>query len=174
MIAAPARAAAPPKATVNTAAGLNKPVIFTSGLGGVAGWCVVHPFNTVAIRMNYVDGERGERRGAKGFIVRQRAHQQGGRRLAYAGLSALLPQIFYRRSDWPLRDHARASSKYTSRTCALIGASVAGGARLVVPVEVPRPHVQRRVSGGAATATRSVFDAMARIMSEEGPAAFCR
>ena len=32
---------------------LSKSVIFTtSGLGGVLGWIVVHPFNTLAVRMN--------------------------------------------------------------------------------------------------------------------------
>jgi hypothetical protein len=32
---------------------LSKGVIFsTSGLGGVLGWIVVHPFNTLAVRMN--------------------------------------------------------------------------------------------------------------------------
>ena len=32
---------------------LSKPVIFgTSGLGGILGWIVVHPFNTLAVRMN--------------------------------------------------------------------------------------------------------------------------
>jgi solute carrier family 25 oxoglutarate transporter 11 len=40
---------------------LGKPVIFaTSGLGGVLGWIVVHPFNTLAVRMNLsVMGESG-------------------------------------------------------------------------------------------------------------------
>ena len=32
---------------------LSKPVIFaTSGMGGVMGWCIVHPFNTLAVRIN--------------------------------------------------------------------------------------------------------------------------
>ena len=39
---------------------LSKGVIFgTSGLGGIAGWICVHPFNTLAVRMNLASMSAG-------------------------------------------------------------------------------------------------------------------
>ena len=184
MIAAPAEAAAPPKAAVNTAAGLSKPVIFaTSGLGGVAGWCVVHPFNTVAIRMNLAAGSAASGAAPKGFLsfASELISKEGVGSL-YAGLSAgCFRQIFYASARLGLFEIMRdASSKYrkpdfAQRFCL---ASVAGGAAALIscPVEVCLVRMSNDAAIPAAERRgyKGVFDAMARIMSEEGPAAFYR
>ena len=50
---------------------LSKSIIFgTSGLGGVLGWICVHPFNTLAVRMNLSSMQGGA---PKGFDKRRAA-----------------------------------------------------------------------------------------------------
>ena len=45
--------AASASASAAVPAPLSKTVVFTtSGLGGIFGWVIVHPFNTIAVRMN--------------------------------------------------------------------------------------------------------------------------
>ena len=61
-MAPPARGASVLEATksgtpIPAAKPLSKAVVFTtSGLGGILGWIVVHPFNTLAVRMNLSAG----------------------------------------------------------------------------------------------------------------------
>ena len=81
---------APAPAPVAAPAPLPKPVIFaTSGLGGVLGWCVVHPFNTIAVRSNLASAS-----GQK-FSLGEMLKKQGFMSL-YDGLSAgVARQVFY-------------------------------------------------------------------------------
>jgi solute carrier family 25 oxoglutarate transporter 11 len=67
-----------------------KSVIFTtSGIGGCLGWCVVHPFNTVAVRMNLASA--AGRTFTFGGMVKSQGFMS-----VYDGLSAgLLRQVFY-------------------------------------------------------------------------------
>ena len=76
---------------------LSKSVIFiSSGLGGVGGWMVVHPFNTVAVRSNLASAS-GQTFSIKGMIEKQ------GLMSVYDGLSAgLMRQVFYASSRFGL------------------------------------------------------------------------
>jgi solute carrier family 25 oxoglutarate transporter 11 len=87
-----ATAPAPPKA-----AELPKSVIFiTSGLGGMGGWMVVHPFNTVAVRSNLASAS-GQTFSLKGMIEKQ------GLMSVYDGLGAgVMRQVFYASSRFGL------------------------------------------------------------------------
>ena len=69
---------------------LSKGVIFaTSGLGGMLGWAVVHPFNTVAVRSNLASAA-GQTFSIKTMIEKQ------GLMSVYDGLSAgVMRQVFY-------------------------------------------------------------------------------
>ena len=76
---------------------LPKPVIFaTSGLGGMLGWAVIHPFNTVAVRSNLASAS------GKSFSLTEMAKKQGWMSV-YDGLSAgVTRQIFYATSRFGL------------------------------------------------------------------------
>ena len=78
-------------------ANLPKSVIFaSSGLGGVLGWCVVHPFNTVAVRMNLAAAS------GKTFSFGSMVKNQGLMSV-YDGLSAgIARQVFYASSRFGL------------------------------------------------------------------------
>jgi solute carrier family 25 oxoglutarate transporter 11 len=80
-----------------TPAELPKSVIFiSSGLGGMGGWMVVHPFNTVAVRSNLASAS-GQTFSLKGMIEKQ------GLMSVYDGLSAgLMRQVFYASSRFGL------------------------------------------------------------------------
>lgn len=80
-----------------TPAPLAKSVIFvTAGLGGVGGWMVVHPFNTIAVRSNLASAS-GQTFSIKGMIEKQ------GLMSVYDGLSAgILRQVFYASSRFGL------------------------------------------------------------------------
>lgn len=76
---------------------LPKSVVFgTAGVGGCLGWCVVHPFNTVAVRSNLASAA-GQTFSFRGMIERQ------GFMSVYDGLSAgILRQVFYATSRFGL------------------------------------------------------------------------
>jgi solute carrier family 25 oxoglutarate transporter 11 len=90
VLATSTTAAAPP-------ADLPKSVIFiSSGLGGMGGWMVVHPFNTVAVRSNLASAS-GQTFSFKGMIEKQ------GLMSVYDGLSAgVMRQVFYASSRFGL------------------------------------------------------------------------
>jgi solute carrier family 25 oxoglutarate transporter 11 len=61
----------------------------SSGLGGCMGWCVVHPFNTVAVRMSLASAS------GRTFNFKTMVEKQGWMSV-YDGLSAgLARQVFY-------------------------------------------------------------------------------
>ena len=74
-MAPPARGASVLEATksgtpIPAAKPLSKAVVFTtSGLGGILGWMVIHPVNTVAVRMN-ISGTTKSFSGFAGDIVK--------------------------------------------------------------------------------------------------------
>lgn len=80
-----------------TTKALPKSAIFvTAGLGGCAGWFVVHPFNTVAVRMNLASAA-GQTFSFSGMVEKQ------GLMSVYDGLSAgILRQVFYATSRFGL------------------------------------------------------------------------
>lgn len=80
-----------------TSATLPQTVIFaTSGLGGMLGWAIVHPFNTVAVRSNLASASGNK------FSLSEMAAKQGWMSV-YDGLSAgVLRQVFYATSRFGL------------------------------------------------------------------------
>jgi len=160
---------------------LSKPLVFaTSGLGGIFGWIVVHPFNTVAVRMNLANMAGGPPK-SLGVFTSEIISKEGVSSL-YAGIGAgCLRQVFYATSRLGLFETFRdiaAQYRKTDFAQRFTLASVSGGAAALIscPIEV----CLVRMSNDASMAPEkrrgytSVFDAIARITREEGPAAFYR
>jgi solute carrier family 25 oxoglutarate transporter 11 len=76
---------------------VSKAVIFaSSGLGGMLGWCIVHPANTVAVRANLAS-MRGQKFSFKAMV------KEHGWMSVYDGLSAgVMRQVFYASSRFGL------------------------------------------------------------------------
>lgn len=68
----------------------------TAGLGGLIGWVVVHPFNTLSIRMNLAGATPGAAAPTSFFRFAAGVVKNEGVLNLYSGLSAgLLRQLFY-------------------------------------------------------------------------------
>jgi len=169
--------------TVQPAAPLSKSVIFgTSGLGGVLGWICVHPFNTLAVRMNLSVMSSGGAPPAPFASFASDLIKREGVAGLYAGLGAgCLRQVFYATSRYGLFETFRdALAKYRKTDFAqrFATASVAGGCAALIscPVEVCLVRMSNDASQPEAARRnyKSVFDAGARIATEEGAAAFYR
>jgi solute carrier family 25 oxoglutarate transporter 11 len=76
---------------------LPKSLIFaSSGLGGMLGWTIVHPFNTVAVRSNLASAS------GQTFSLSEMGKKQGWMSV-YDGLSAgVMRQVFYATSRFGL------------------------------------------------------------------------
>jgi len=170
----------PPNRILATAADtqdISKGVIFaTAGLGGMLGWAIVHPANTLAVRMNLTP--RGQT-----FNLQQMLKDTGGIRGLYNGLSAgIMRQVFYASSRFGLfetfRDmlhEYRGKTDFASRVG--VGAVTGGiAAYLSCPMEVcvvrmsndmTLPKEERRNY-------TNVFNTASRIIKEEGVATFWR
>ncbi len=148
----------------------------TASLGGVMGWCVVHPFYLLSVRMSLAS-TTGQK-----FDLGATLKRDGVMSL-YDGLSAgCLRQVVYAGSRFGLyemfRDkmhEVRGKTDFASR---VVTGATAGGiaAYLSCPMEVcvvrisndrTLPEAERRGYNG-------VFDAGMRIVKEEGAAAFWR
>ena len=156
-------------------------VVFgTSGLGGVIGWIFIHPFNTLAIRMNLAAMSQAPPKSTLGFasgIIKQEGFGS-----LYAGLGAgCLRQVFYATSRYGLFETFRdilAKYRKTDFAQRFVTASVAGGCAAIIscPIEV----CLVRMSNDAALPVQqrrgysSVFDAIVRIAREDGFSAFYR
>lgn len=169
--------------TVQPAAPLSKSVIFgTSGLGGVLGWICVHPFNTLAVRMNLSVMSSGGAPPAPFASFASDLIKREGVAGLYAGLGAgCLRQVFYATSRYGLFETFRdALAKYRKTDFAqrFATASVAGGCAALIscPVEVCLVRMSNDASQPEAARRnyKSVFDAGARIAKEEGAATFYR
>ena len=79
------------------AADVPQSVVFaSSGLGGMLGWVMVHPFNTIAVRSNLASAS------GQTFSLKEMAKKQGWMSV-YDGLSAgVLRQVFYATSRFGL------------------------------------------------------------------------
>jgi len=148
----------------------------TAGLGGIGGWWCVHPFNTLAVRMNL----NGKGQAFPAF-VKNEVKTKGFKSL-YDGISAgTVRQIFYATSRFGLFEVFRDEmSKYREigpmeRIACGLG-SGACAALISCPAEVSLVRMandsslpvdqQRKYKG--------VADAAVRIVREEGVAAFWR
>ncbi|EOD10848.1 hypothetical protein EMIHUDRAFT_215087 [Emiliania huxleyi CCMP1516] len=113
----------------------------TSGLGGVLGWICVHPFNTLAVRMNLSVMSSGGAPPAPFASFASDLIKREGVAGLYAGLGAgCLRQVFYATSRYGLFETFRdALAKYRKTDFAqrFATASVAGGCAALIscPVE---------------------------------------
>lgn len=164
-------------ATSATAHAPSKLVVFaTSGMGGVLGWCLVHPFNTIAVRMNLTP--KGE------VFSLQRMIQQHGILSLYAGIEAgMLRQVFYATSRIGffeiIRDivHEYRGGKTDFFSRVGVGAITGGMAAYIsCPMEV---CVVRMANDSSLPIEKrqnykNVFDVASRIAKQEGILAFWR
>lgn len=160
-----------------TAEQLPKSVVFaSSGLGGMLGWAVIHPFNTIAVRANLASAS------GKTFSLSEMLAKQGWMSV-YDGLSAgVTRQIFYATSRFGLFEtfkeklhEIRGKTDFASRVG--VGAITGGiAAYISCPMEVAvvrmsndssLPEAERRNYKG-------VVDTVTRITKEEGISAFWR
>ena len=160
---------------------LSKSVIFsTSGLGGVLGWIMIHPFNTLAVRLN-LQGMKGGATPPFVTFTSQLIKNEGWGGL-YAGLGAgCLRQVFYATSRYGLFETFRdelAKYRKTDFVQRFATAGVAGGCAALIscPIEVCLVRMSNDASLPVAERRgyTNVFNAITRIASEEGPAAFYR
>ena len=168
---------APPAATAKASQPLPKTVLFgTSGLGGMLGWVLVHPANTLAVRMN-LSSMSGHP-----FSFTQMVQEHGYRSL-YDGLSAgVLRQVFYATARFGLfetfRDalhEFRGTTDFASRVA--VGAITGGMAAYIscpMEVAVVRMSNDSTLPVSERRNYKNVFDTASRIAREEGIAAFWR
>jgi solute carrier family 25 (mitochondrial oxoglutarate transporter), member 11 len=156
----------------------------TAGLGGMIGWCVVHPFNTVAVRMSLTTMSQPAGKPTLSFpnFFLSNVKQHGILNL-YNGLSAgILRQVFYASTRFGLFEVMRDEYKERFGSVDLmgrLGCGIASGsiaAFVSCPAEVTLvrlsndatlPKEQQRNYGG-------VMNAFTRILKEEGVSAFFR
>lgn len=169
---ADAAAAMPPSAS-----DLPKSVVFaTSGLGGMLGWVIVHPANTLAVRMNLANMQ------GKKFSFSHMIAENGWLSL-YDGLAAgVLRQVFYATARFGLfetfRDilhDYRGKTDFASRVG--VGAITGGMAAYIscpMEVAVVRMSNDSSLPKEERRNYKNVFDTASRIVKEEGITAFWR
>ncbi|OEU21644.1 mitochondrial 2-oxoglutarate/malate carrier protein [Fragilariopsis cylindrus CCMP1102] len=159
------------------AVALPKSIIFgTAGIGGCLGWCVVHPFNTIAVRSNLASAS------GRTFSLSAMLKTNGFLSV-YDGLSAgVARQVFYATTRFGLfetfRDilhEYRGKTDFASRVG--VGAITGGiAAYISCPMEV----CVIRMSNDSSLPVderrnyKSLPDTFTRILKEEGVAAFWR
>ena len=166
------------KASSSSSAPLPKSVIFaTSGLGGIIGWIMIHPANTLAVRMNLASMQR------KTFSFKQMTQEPNWFLSLYDGLYAgCLRQVFYATSrlglfesmkDYLEQNHGKPN--FASRVG--LGA-ISGG--IAAYISCPMEVVVVRLSNDSQLPVnerrnyKGVFDTMTRIIREEGVTTFWR
>ncbi|KAL7477004.1 hypothetical protein ACHAW6_002823 [Cyclotella cf. meneghiniana] len=166
-----------PQAAKTAPVALPKSVIFaTSGLGGIIGWCIVHPFNTAAVRMNLASMQ-GKHTSIMGIF-----REQGFMSL-YDGLAAGVGrQVFYASSRLGLFDTCRdILHEYRGKTDfagrVVVGAATgATAAAISCPMEVATVRMSNDVNLPPEERRnyKGLMDVFKRIYTEEGVSAFWR
>ena len=157
----------------------------TAGLGGVFGWWVVHPFNTVAVRMNLLGANLAPNEKLPSFFeFAKKSAKTKGISTFYDGIGAgTIRQVFYATSRFGLfeviRDSLAGGPDQTPTAAIRLGSGLASGGMAAViacPAEVTLvrtandqalPKEQRRNY-------KNFGDAAMRILKEEGILAFWR
>eukprot|EP00475_Leptophrys_vorax_P009273 TRINITY_DN1613_c0_g1_i1.p1 TRINITY_DN1613_c0_g1~~TRINITY_DN1613_c0_g1_i1.p1 ORF type:complete len:319 (+),score=65.57 TRINITY_DN1613_c0_g1_i1:51-1007(+) len=153
----------------------------TAGLGGVIGWIVVHPANTIAVRMNLAKLSGGATN-LNAFAFAKNIVSNEGVGALYRGLSAgIVRQVFYASSRFGLfevfRDRLAKYRKTDFWSRLAVGVASGGCAALIAcPAEVSLvrmsndlalPKEQRRNY-------TSVVNAAVKITRDEGVKTFWR
>uniref|UniRef100_A0A7S2RTR1 Uncharacterized protein n=1 Tax=Eucampia antarctica TaxID=49252 RepID=A0A7S2RTR1_9STRA len=154
-----------------------KSVIFgSSGLGGMMGWCLVHPANTLAVRWNLASMQ-GTKFSLSGMV------KESGWMSLYDGLSAgLARQVFYATARFGLFETFRDMlHEYRGKTdfAARVGVGALSGgiaAFISCPMEVATVRMSNDVTLPANQRRNytGLPDVVTRILKEEGVPAFYR
>jgi len=154
----------------------------TACLGGIMAWCIVHPFNTVAVRMNLATFSNPTAQQYSFLQYTAELTKREGVLSLYKGLSAgIVRQIFYATSRFGLFEVFRdllAKYRETDFASRLFVGVLSGGCAAMIscPAEVTLvrmsndsalPADQRRNYKG-------IVNAATRIVSEEGVLTFWR
>lgn len=153
----------------------------TSGAGGIFGWLIIHPVNTMGIRMNLASLQNpGKQMGLPAFFAK--TVREDGFMSLYNGLTAgLWRQFFYASSRYGLfqvfRDMAAKYREpdFVSRLgCATLAGAMA--AYISCPCEVSLVRMSNDSSLPAAERRnyKGIVNCATRIIEEEGVAAFWR
>jgi len=153
----------------------------TSGLGGIAAWLVIHPVNTLGVRMNLAAMQNpGVKLSVPSFFG-QTVRESGAMSL-YNGLGAgIARQVFYASSRYGLfqifRDtlaQYREVDFFSRLGCAVVSGGMA--ACISCPCEVSLVRMSNDATLPAAERRNygSVVNCATRIAREEGVAAFWR
>ncbi len=173
--AAPTSTSPPPPATLSTAA-----KFATAGLGGILGWYCVHPFNTLAVRLNLL-GASGLPTPSLPTFLATTVREQGVRSL-YEGIGAgTFRQIFYATSRFGLfevlRDAFSGGDEAAVTPALRLAAGLMSGGMAAV-ISCPAEMTLVRMSNDSALPAaerrnyKSVFDAAATMLREGGPRVF--
>lgn len=150
----------------------------TAGLGGIMGWLVVHPFNTVSVRMNLATSSGAV---APSFFpfLKTSIREKGVLNL-YQGLSAgITRQIFYATSRFGIFEIMRdelAKHRPMDLAGRLVTGCLSGG--IAAFISCPAEVTLVRISNDSTLPVEKrrnytgVANAFSRIMNEEGPKAF--
>lgn len=154
----------------------------SAGGGGIVAWWCVHPFNTLAVRMNLAMADPSAPKLNFPKFAAENIRAKGFRAL-YDGIGAgTLRQVFYATSRFGLfevfRDRIgqiRGNVGPAERTVAGLS-SGACAAIISCPAEVSLVRMSNDSSLPAdkRRGYKSVFDCAKRILNEEGPRAFWR
>merc|ERR1712137_160164 len=163
---------------------LSRPVTFaTAGLGGVIGWVIVHPFNTLAVRMNLQRlGSPTGHTERSFYRYSVKVIQEEGFISLYSGLSAgIARQVFYATSRFGLfevfRDQMAKYRETDFLSRLVVGvASGACAAFISCPAEVSlvRMSNDKTLPLDKRRNYKSVFDAGLKIARTEGVKTFWR
>ena len=162
---------------------VSTPIKFaTAGIAGNMAWCVIHPCNTLAVRMNLASLQPGYKPVSFFKFASQNVAANGFKSL-YAGLSAgITRQIFYATSRFGLfeiyRDkilEIRGKLGFAERLVAGLS-SGACAAMISCPAELSLVRLTNDASLPAEKRRnyKHVGDAFVRIVKEDGPFAFWR
>ena len=155
----------------------------TAGLGGIAGWLLVHPFNTCSVRMNLAVSSSNSPSSSLPFRkFLMNSIRKDGILSLYSGLSAgILRQVFYSTSRFGIFELFRdelAKYRPTDMTSRVITGSLSGGiaALFSSPAEVTLVRISNDISLPLDKRRnyKGVVDAFTRILREEGTGAFFR
>jgi solute carrier family 25 oxoglutarate transporter 11 len=156
----------------------------TAGIGGIVGWCVVHPFNTVSVRMSLASSSSAAATTSpipfRTYLYR--SIKNDGIISLYSGLSAgILRQVFYSTSRFGLFELFRdevAKYRPIDFTSRLVTGIVSGGiaAMISCPAEVTLVRISNDITLPVDKRRnyKGVGNAFIRILREEGISAFFR
>lgn len=156
----------------------------TAGLGGIAGWLMVHPFNTISVRMNLASSSNSPSSSSslpfRKFLMN--SIRKDGLLSLYSGLSAgILRQVFYSTSRFGLFELFRdelAKYRPTDMTSRMATGILSGGIAALIssPAEITLVRISNDISLPLDKRRnyKGVVDAFTRILREEGTGAFFR